>query len=95
MKKSELRQLIREELLKEAKYPSQYEAESLLDWSNATGGLSFGGAPEVKKAFDKAEKIRQDVWQKIFSDKSPWSVKASGKKAKVIWDPNKAKKLGL
>ena len=96
MKKSELRNIIKEELLKEGlTYPDQYEAEALVEWTNAVNSVYVGGAPLVREAFNKAEEIRIKMWDKIFGDKSPWTVKRKGKKLIVTWDNYKADKLGL
>ena len=92
--------LVEKEVVEEAKkYPSQYEAEALLNWTEAMGKISmdFGGAPVAKAAFDKAEKARTAVWDKIFGDKSPWKLVMKGSKGKrqVVWDNYKADQLGL
>jgi len=84
------------EIDEQKKYPSQYDAEIYAEWFDFVNGLSFGGvSPEVKDAFDKANKIRMSLHDKIFGDKSPWAMKRAGSKVKVVWDKNKAKNLGL
>jgi hypothetical protein len=84
------------DLLKEGvKYPTQDEAESLIAWTNATNSIYMGGAPSVRKAFQKAEDIRTKLWNTIFGDKSPWSVDRKGNKLIVKWDKYKADKLGI
>lgn len=99
MKKSQLRQIIREELqsLNERKdYPSQHDAEAMLTWLEASETVWFGGASsEIRSAFNKADDIRLKLHAKIFGDDSPWSIERRGKKAKVVWDKHKAERLGL
>jgi len=94
MKRSELKEIIRQELNEAKKYPSQDEAESMSDWYDAVNGISLFGN-EVRAEFDKADKIRIKLHLKIFGDKSPWSLDRKGNKTKVVWDKHKAEKLGL
>jgi len=78
------------------KYPSQYDAEYLLEYANITASLSGGGlSPDMQKFHQKVISAQQPLWQKVFGDKSPWSVDTSKRKPKVIWDQSKANKLGL
>lgn len=78
------------------KYPSQYEAEAMCDWYNASNQMWFGGAPMVREAFEKAEQIRIKLHMKVFGGESPWSIKRNKNgKAVVFWDKDKAEKLGL
>ena len=94
--KSQLKEIIREELLNEAKkYPSQEEAHAVAEWFNAVNSIYFGAAPQVRKEFEKSDKIRIKLHSKIFGDKSPWALERKGNKAKVKWDKAKADKLGL
>lgn len=79
-------------------YPTQYDAQFLADLTNAVNTLSAAGTTsysEAKETIEKIEKIRLAKWDKIFGDKSPWSV-VRGKKnqVKVQWDKVKAKNLG-
>lgn len=76
-------------------YPSQQEADALLDWTNALSSVSTGGSPIVRAAFNKAEDIRREAWEEIFGDKSPWEVQRKGNKSVSKWSDFKAKKLGL
>ena len=85
-------------ILKEAiKYPSQDDAEVLVDWYNNLNKIYIGSAsPEIRKAFEKADQIRIDLHKKIFGDKSPWSTRLGrNREAEIYWDENKAMKLGL
>lgn len=77
------------------KHPTRDEAESLVEWTNYVSQVYLANAPIVKKAFEKSENIRLSVWNEIFGDKSPWSVKRKGKKLIVAWDKEKAIKLGI
>ena len=100
MKKSELRQLIREELGKElneaVNYPTQYEAEALAEWMDAMSGISLSGTSgELRKAFNKAEDIRLKEHERVFGPNSPWILKRGSRKFTVEWDDRKAEKLGL
>ena len=98
MKKSEIREMIVEEVdkLNEAqKYPSQEDAEAMLEWYKAVNGVYFGGAREARKAFEKADDIRIKAHMEIFGNKSPWSIERKGRKAEVVWNNNKAEALGL
>ncbi len=84
------------ELLNEAvKYPSQDEAEAMAEWYNAINSIYWGGSTQVRKEFEKADKIRLKLHPKIFGDKSPWTLERKGNKVKVKWDKTKADKLGL
>ena len=90
--------LVEKEVVEEAKkYPSQYEAEALANWTNAMNSISmdFGGAPMASKAYDKANKARLEVWDKIFGNNSPWKVVMKKNKLTVAWDNFKADQLGL
>lgn len=78
-----------------SQYPSQEEAEALIEWTNAMNGVFVGGAPIVRKAFQQADDIRAKLFPQIFGDNSPWVVDRKGNKLVVKWDKNKAQKLGL
>jgi len=77
------------------KYPSQEEAEAILDWTTQTNAIYFAGGGKVKKAFDKADAIRVNLWQEIFGENSPWEVIRKGNKSVVGWSDRKAAKMGL
>ena len=86
------------EFLDEAKkkYPSQYDAEFLVAYMQAINGLSTGGvSSDIIKLHHKIMTIHVPIWNKVFGDKSPWSVNTSGRKPKVVWDQSKANKLGI
>ena len=100
IKLSELRKIIKEEIQIIAedswKYPTQDDADAMNDWYNAMNNVYIGASPQlVRKAFDKAEKIRTTLHTKIFGDNSPWSLKRNGNKTTVVWDKDKAKRLGI
>lgn len=100
MKKSKLRQIIREELGKElneaVKYPTQYDAEAMAEWMDAMVNLSLQGAGgEVRKAFSKAETARLQEHNRVFGPSSPWTLKRTPRGSVVEWDNRKAEKLGL
>ena len=78
------------------KYPSQEEAEAIVEWTNKTNSIYFGGSgAEIRKAFNKCEDIRLKQWNRIFSDESPWTVERKGSSLVVKWDKTKAERLGL
>lgn len=76
-------------------YPSQDEAEALVDWTNHSNQVYLGGAGLVRKEFNKADEIRQKLWDKIFGDGSPWTVERKSNKLVVKWDKIKSEKLGI
>ncbi len=78
------------------KYPTQDEAEAIVDWTNKTNSIYFGGAgTEIRNAFNKCEKVRLQQWNRIFDDDSPWVAERKGSKLAVKWDKTKAERLGL
>lgn len=77
------------------RYPSQAEAEALVEWINAIDNLSFGGSSIVRREFEKADKIRIVIWDRIFGDTSPWAVRKGRREREVYWDEQKAKNIGL
>jgi len=86
------------EYLNEAKikYPSQYDAEFLVEYMQSIQHMSQGGlSPDMQKLYQKIMTIHQPMWKKVFGDKSPWSVESSNRKAKVVWNKQKAEALGL
>lgn len=79
-------------------YPSQYDAQFLVDLMNAENKLSAAGTTDYSKAQDiinQIIKLRLEKWDIVFGDKSPWSVKRGAKGLKVEWNKNKAKNLGI
>lgn len=86
------------EHLEEAKtkYPTQYDAEFLVEYMQNIQSMSSGGlSSDMMKLYNKINTIHQPMWQKVFGDKSPWSVDTSKRKPKVVWDKAKAENLGL
>jgi len=86
------------EYLEEAKkkYPSQYDAEFLLDYIKSIESLSSSGAgSSITKLHARINNIHMTEWTKVFGDKSPWKVDGIGKKSKVVWDGHKANRLGI
>lgn len=78
------------------KYPTQYDAEFLVEYMQNVQGMSAGGlSSDMQKLYNKIMSIHQPMWKKVFGDKSPWSVNISGRKPKVVWDQSKANKLGI
>lgn len=76
------------------KYLSQEEAEALVEWTNKNNEVYLGGSTIVRKEFEKAEEIRLAIWDKVFGEKSVWSVKRTPiGKLVVIWDKEKAKNI--
>lgn len=91
-----LKDTINKRRLEESKkYPPQEEAEALAEWYNAINSIYFGGSIQVRKEFEKSDKVRLKLHPKIFGDKSPWTLERKGNKVKVKWDSEKARNLGL
>ncbi len=79
-------------------YPSQEDAEFMVDWLKAMGSVSSAGVDsKIKEAFNKADALRLNLWEYAFGAKSPWKVVKSGKNGnpKVVWDKEKAASLKL
>ncbi len=80
-------------------YPRQDEAQALIEWTNAVNEvyLSSCDISELfQRKFNRADKIRQSLWKRVFGDRSPWSVKVrKNRKVTFYWNDDKAKKLGL
>lgn len=85
----------KEQIFEGTSYPSQDEAESLVDWTNHMNQVYVGGSSLVRKEFNKADDIRQKMWNKIFGDKSPWTAERKNNKLSVVWDKSKSEKLGV
>jgi len=65
-------------------YPTQQDAEYLLDLVKKTEGLSIGGlSSSMKKLHQKVTTIHQKQWSVVFGDKSPWRIEINGKKEKL------------
>ena len=78
------------------KYPTQDEAEAMVDWTNKSNSVYFGGATqEIRNAFNKCEDIRLKQWNRVFGDGSPWVAVRKGSKLVTKWDKTKAENLGL
>lgn len=58
-----------------------------------TGNAGFDS--KVKSIFKKIDELGYEMWNIAFDDDSPWAANPKGKKIKVVWDKNKAKKLGI
>jgi len=85
---------------KNRKYPTQQEAEFLIDWTNSSP--STWGLPEgtpVGNSYKKADGLRMSLWEETFGDNSPWKsdVKRTSRNTKLIlkWDKHKAELLGI
>ncbi len=55
-------------ITEEKKYPSQYDAEAIIELTTALEGVYLGGATEVRKLMNKIDSIRLKVWQNIFNE---------------------------
>jgi len=77
------------------KYPSQNDADGIIELSTALESVYLGGTNKVRELMEKIDKLRLKVWQNIFNDKSPWSVTMERGKRVAYWDDQKAKNLGL
>ena len=83
------------EIKESIKHPSEAEVRLLINWSNSLV-FPLTGSQVVKDAFHKAEDYRLKVWDWVFGDNSPWSVKRGSKTMySYFWDEDKAKRLGL
>ena len=86
---------------KRKKYPSQDDAQFMLDWLGALNSIGTGSTSDkIRKAFNRADTIRIKLHQEIFGDKSPWSVarierKGTSDKKIVKWNTEKADKIGI
>ena len=79
-------------------YPRQDEAQAVVDWFKGMNHVYLGSceiSDQLKEAFEKAESIRRSEWKRIFGDDSPWSHKGNGKSLSLVWDDDKAKRLGI
>ncbi len=84
------------------KYPSQDEAQLMIDWLNALDTCWLSSCEigdEYQKAFEKADDIRKALWEKTFGDMSPWraTIKRTRntKKFVYVWDKEKAERLKI
>jgi len=85
-------------LIEGKKYPNQYSAETVADIANFLNSkLSTSGADkEVIDGVAKMDKIKQQLWQFAFGDKSPWKAeRGKNWQIKIKWDKYKAEQLGL
>ena len=90
--------LVEKEVVEEAKkYPTQDDAQFVLDWSNNSDfGFALGVlSPDIRKEFDKSDAIRQKLWGKVFGDNSPWRVEMKKNKRVLKYDKDKAERLGI
>jgi len=77
------------------KYPSQDDAEFMEELTNALDYIYTGDSALGKDMMNKLNKIRLSKWDIVFGDKSPWATKRGKKGIVVVYDKDKAKKLGL
>lgn len=85
-----LKQLLNETV----NYPTQEDAEAVLELVNALNNISFSTTSKmVSEKFRQIEEIRRDLVGVVVGDNSPWSFKRSGNKIKLIWDKEKAKNI--
>lgn len=79
-------------------YPNQDEAQAMLDWFNGAQRVNTGYAgisEQLQEAFKQAESIRENEWQRIFGDNSPWRAVSNGNIYTLEWDEDKASRLNL
>ena len=79
-------------------YPGQDEAQAVVDWFKGMNNVYLGScevSDQLREAFEKAESIRRSEWERIFGDNSPWNHKGNGKSLSLVWDDDKAKRLGI
>ena len=86
-----------EEVLNEnIKYPTLQEAEDLINLLIAFMDLKiYTGTSEISSLRTKISNMIYTHYTKIFNEKTPWEVDKRKRKWKVVWDNNKAKKLGI
>ncbi|OPZ91780.1 MAG: hypothetical protein BWY74_01842 [Firmicutes bacterium ADurb.Bin419] len=79
------------------KYPSQETAEFIVEIFNFFNTVSTSGVDkEVVRDFEEMDVMRQKMFVKNFGDHSPWKCTMTKKRTlKVVWDAEKARKLGL
>lgn len=88
---------------KQIEYPTQEEAQFMIDWLNAIDTSIYSGFlrsdSDEKKLWDKVESMRIKQWQTTFGDNSPWRAEMKrfrkSKKLVLAWDKVKAERLGL
>ena len=63
---------------------NQEDAQFMADWNNLANQLNSGiVSKEIKTAFEKADNIRIQIHQKVFSPESKWDA-GFNKKHKLI-----------
>lgn len=81
------------------KYPTQEDAQVLIDIINRTPVDSWSASPEYQKlgrSFNKFPKGWVKMWDKTFGSKSPWSYERRfNGKCVLYWDKNKAALLNF
>ncbi len=92
----EVNSAMKQMLSENRRYPSQEDAQFVLDWIDALNNIYRGGSStELRTALDAQLKTVQQFYQKMFNDQSPWTVVRSGNKMKLKWDKDKASKLSI
>jgi len=84
-----------EKILQEGKkYPSQYDAEMMVEYASAVNNLSSGGLTAPYEKFRSAAmKAHSKLWEKTFGPKSPWKVVMKRGKQAVEWDSSKGQQF--
>ncbi len=84
------------------KYPRQEDAQLMIDWLNALDECHTSVCgDEYLKAFEQADNIRKELWEKTFGEMSPWLAKIKrnrhGNKTKYVyeWSTEKAERLKI
>lgn len=80
------------------KYPSQYDAQVLLDIMNAKGvytGAATGAFRKLGEDFNSMPKNWGKLYDKAFGEKSPWTYETNKAVRTIVWDKDKAEKLGI
>ena len=79
-------------------YPSQEEAQAMIDWLDGISRVNTGLAgisDQLQEVFKKAESARRGEWDRIFGGNSPWRVVPKGNSFSLKWDEDKANRLNI
>jgi hypothetical protein len=87
---------------KKIKYPSQWDAQMLIDIINSSPVYVGGCSKEFENLGNKFNSMPKGwvkLYDKAFGKDSPWSYtvnyRSKGNKRVLIWDKTKAKKLNI
>ena len=78
--------------------PKQDDAQYMIDWFKSMDHAYKGScdiSEQLRNVFEISASTRQSEWQRMFGENSPWSFKGNGKSLSLVWDDDKAKRLGF